>query len=84
MVTYYRCIVKHEFMYTQTLGGLAESTAEDKMKHCWRLYDTCLNKHLKRRVATYAPKYKYFYGLISLETRVCITIGIHTVRHHAF
>ena len=80
----YRCKIVDEQLYHQMLTSLAEFITPNELWMLWHKYDTSLNESLNNSIAAFAPKTANLSGSMSLSTRVCMAIGIHSKGRERF
>jgi hypothetical protein len=80
----YRCKINDKKMYEDMCKVLHRFTESAKLKECHHGYSSQKNESMNQLISRYVPKDKTFCQSMSLNSRICLAVGVDSVGHEEY
>ena len=77
-------MIDDEKLFNQIMQAISPFLSHDMLSMLWHTSDTNLNEAMNRSISSFAPKDRTFSRTMSLNTRVCIAVGVNILGHYEF
>jgi hypothetical protein len=80
----YRCKKENAKLYVQIRDVLSRFTTPGKLRECHHPYSSQKNESMNKLISRYVPKDGTFCKSMSLNSRVCLAVGVDSVIHEEY
>jgi hypothetical protein len=80
----YRCKTENSKLYDQIHDVVSRFTTPVKLRECHHRYSYQKNESMNKVISRYVPKDRTFCKSMSLSSRVCLAVGLDSVRHKEY